>query len=668
MHYVAVAPQGELSPNEGRPRGWRWLWGWCETRPLVLSKSPATIGTLMHDAYDDDRPGSWIEPDENRGFFAAPAEVPAEEPLPPDVAGTVVPPPPPDVVADDDPVAPDLVADDDPVAPDLAAGDDAVAADVERAEAEPEETVNASMAPAGAGEATSVDEPPADDLLAEVLVLEGVDEAPAGDDAGADPDLSGDTALHDSAPDGDPPPRPAGDIDLSAEPAAPPDGVLETDEPAHPAALVDAIAQRNLSSDSSDEVDLSRDVSVAAEGPETAVDEPEDVALEPVRISTAGAVGEVFSSRRPRPFRLGGRAAAVLASLLALLTLSSAGISYAAYDYGRDYDGRILPGATIAGVSVGGMSRDRAVAAVSAAIEPRLTRRVVVQWGDRKWKVTPGKLGARSDAADAVDAALRASERSSLLERARMRVLGEDFHFDRPVAITYPRKQIRGFVEGLASAFDTEPVDAHIDYSSGWVEVRKEREGRRVKVARSARSLLAGLREEASHVPLAVAVKAPDVKAEDFGQILLLRIGENKLYLYEGGEIVRTWTVATGQPEYPTPTGTYEITLKRYLPTWVNPAPDTWGAGMPASIPPGPGNPLGLRALNWSAPAIRFHGTSATYSLGYNASHGCVRMANEDVIELYDLVEVGTPIVSVVVAPLRPLYSSAPDPTPVPAG
>jgi hypothetical protein len=103
------------------------------------------------------------------------------------------------------------------------------------------------------------------------------------------------------------------------------------------------------------------------------------------------------------------------------------------------------------------------------------------------------------------------------------------------------------------------------------------------------------------------------------------------------------------------------------MPTWVNPDPTGWGASMPLSIPPGPGNPLGLRALNWSAEAIRFHGTSATYSLGYNASHGCIRMSNTDVIQLYDMVEVGTPIVSTVVASLRPLYASAPDPTVVAA-
>jgi hypothetical protein len=138
------------------------------------------------------------------------------------------------------------------------------------------------------------------------------------------------------------------------------------------------------------------------------------------------------------------------------------------------------------------------------------------------------------------------------------------------------------------------------------------------------------------------------------------------LYLYENGKITNQWPIATGQPEYMTPTGLYSVIEKRYLPTWVNPAPDTWGASMPVSIPPGPDNPLGLRALNWSAPAIRFHGTSALYSLGFNASHGCVRMSNEDVIQLYDTIDVGTPIVSVVAGELKPLYVSAPDPIPVP--
>lgn len=240
-----------------------------------------------------------------------------------------------------------------------------------------------------------------------------------------------------------------------------------------------------------------------------------------------------------------------------------------------------------------------------------------------------------------------------------MRVLGNDLDFDRQVAITYPRQGARGFIEGLASNLDRDPVDAGIDYSTGWVEFTEARDGRKVRLKESRQALLQALETESDRVELAVKTIAPEKTTEDFNQVLLVRIGENKLYLYEGGKITNEWVVATGQPEYMTPTGIYEVTELRYMPTWVNPAPTTWGASMPASIPPGPSNPLGLRAINWSAPAIRFHGTSATYSLGYNASHGCVRMANEDVIELYDMIEVGTPIVSTVAGELKPLYGSS---------
>jgi hypothetical protein len=205
--------------------------------------------------------------------------------------------------------------------------------------------------------------------------------------------------------------------------------------------------------------------------------------------------------------------------------------------------------------------------------------------------------------------------------------------------------------------------DATVDYSSGWIEVVREQQGREVVVDKSRRALMRTLRSGADKARLSVSTTEPTVTSDAFDAVLLLRIGENKLDHYEDGEITHSWTLATGQPEYPPPEWIYEITEKRTWPTWVNPDPEGWGSDMPLSIPPGEGNPLGLRALNWSAPAIRFHGTSATYSLGYNASHGCVRLSNTDVIALYDMIEVGTPIVSTVVAPLRPLYVSAPDPT-----
>lgn len=355
-----------------------------------------------------------------------------------------------------------------------------------------------------------------------------------------------------------------------------------------------------------------------------------------------------------------------LSVLGGLLVLAGAGAAYATYDYSERYEGRILPGSKIAGVNVGGLEYEEALGAVEAAIAPQLNRTIEVRGEGREWSVTPKELGARSNAEEVVQAALQASREASFMTKMQMRLFDSDLGFHQEVAIRFPRQRALGFIEGIAKSYDREPVEAGLDYSTGWVEVIDAKDGREVNVRRSHRALMSALRNGDVTAELTVKTIEPKEEGENFDQVLLVRIGENKLYLYENGRIVRTWTVATGQPEYMTPTGLYEVTELRYMPTWVNPAPDTWGADMPASIPPGPGNPLGLRAINWSAPAIRFHGTSATYSLGYNASHGCVRMSNEDVIELYDMVEVGTPIVSVIAGELKPMYSSSSvDPVPV---
>ena len=372
------------------------------------------------------------------------------------------------------------------------------------------------------------------------------------------------------------------------------------------------------------------------------------------------------TKRKPGRLITGKRIGIAAAFFFLLVALGVAGVAYATYNYAQEYDGKILPGSRIAGVDVSGMTRSQAIRAVKHQVRPQLTRSITVSWKDREWTVTPGKLGARSNVNAVVAAALDASGETSFMQKMRMRMLGDDMGFKRKVAITYPRQGVRGFVEGLASNLNRKSRDATLDYSSGWVEITPSRTGHYVLAGKSRDALHKALRQGDSHVELAVKTTQPEVTEDAYDQVLLVRIGENHLYFYQDGEITHDWPVATGQPEYMTPTGVYEVTELRYMPTWINPAPDTWGSDMPKEIPPGPGNPLGVRAINWSAPAIRFHGTSATYSLGYNASHGCVRMSNEDVIELYNMVEVGTPIVSVVAGELKPLYtSSSTDPIPV---
>ncbi|MGH3664857.1 MAG: L,D-transpeptidase family protein [Egibacteraceae bacterium] len=352
------------------------------------------------------------------------------------------------------------------------------------------------------------------------------------------------------------------------------------------------------------------------------------------------------------PARPGVRPGKWIAMLVAALVgglLIAGGIAaYETRAYAAAYQGRILPGITVAGVDLEGMTRPEAMTAVKAEIRPLLDHKVAVRWDDETWTVTPRDMGATSNAKRAAAAAVRASSGTTWLEWARMRWQGSTVDFSRDVAVHQPRQAVAAFVDRVAAEIDLDARDATLDYRSGWVEISADHDGRKLQQKAATRSIMGALKGGGAAVALPVATVEPEVTAAAYDEVLLLRQSERKLYLYQGGEITNEWTVAVGTSGYPTPTGHYSVTEKRYLPTWVNPDPTGWGASMPTSIGPGPGNPLGVRALNWSAPgAIRFHGTEAITSLGTAASHGCVRMSNNDVIQLYDLIDVGAAIVSI---------------------
>ncbi len=104
--------------------------------------------------------------------------------------------------------------------------------------------------------------------------------------------------------------------------------------------------------------------------------------------------------------------------------------------------------------------------------------------------------------------------------------------------------------------------------------------------------------------------------------------------------LVRKFGVATGQASYPTPLGEFTIATKQLNPWWYPPDSD-WAAGA-APVPPGPGNPLGTRWMGLSEPLIGIHGTPDAASIGYSASHGCIRMQIPDAEWLFERVKVGT--------------------------
>jgi lipoprotein-anchoring transpeptidase ErfK/SrfK len=128
------------------------------------------------------------------------------------------------------------------------------------------------------------------------------------------------------------------------------------------------------------------------------------------------------------------------------------------------------------------------------------------------------------------------------------------------------------------------------------------------------------------------------------GQIIV-DIGDLRLYLYRDGVLVKSYQVATGQPAYPTPTGTYSIVNLTKDPTWLPPNSDWAKNAQP--IPPGTENPLGTRWMGTSAPGVGIHGVppSEDGSIGTYASHGCIRMHNWDAVDLFGRVVIGMPVI-----------------------
>ena len=115
-----------------------------------------------------------------------------------------------------------------------------------------------------------------------------------------------------------------------------------------------------------------------------------------------------------------------------------------------------------------------------------------------------------------------------------------------------------------------------------------------------------------------------------------------RLRLFDNGRLVRTFGIATGASAFPTPIGNFEITTMQRNPWWY-PPPSDWAEDA-EPVPPGPGNPLGTRWMGISAPYVGIHGTPDSASIGYSASHGCVRMRIPEAEWLFQQVEVGTPV------------------------
>jgi len=135
---------------------------------------------------------------------------------------------------------------------------------------------------------------------------------------------------------------------------------------------------------------------------------------------------------------------------------------------------------------------------------------------------------------------------------------------------------------------------------------------------------------------------------------IVLNLAEMRLYYYPdpmdaSRRRVITHPISIGQEGWSTPLGSTHIAAKIANPAWYPPESirkeaEADGEPLPEVVPPGPDNPLGTHALRLGKSSYLIHGTNKPYGLGMRVSHGCVRMYPEDIITMYEMVPVDTPV------------------------
>jgi len=134
---------------------------------------------------------------------------------------------------------------------------------------------------------------------------------------------------------------------------------------------------------------------------------------------------------------------------------------------------------------------------------------------------------------------------------------------------------------------------------------------------------------------IAAAEALAQDKQASLSRRIVVSIPDRKLAVLESGNVVKIFPTAVGAPKSPSPAGSYKIVERIPDPTW-------YGHGQ--IVPPGKNNPVGTRWIGLSAKGYGIHGTNNPASIGHNASHGCIRMRNKDVEQLFEMVKVGDPV------------------------
>jgi lipoprotein-anchoring transpeptidase ErfK/SrfK len=337
----------------------------------------------------------------------------------------------------------------------------------------------------------------------------------------------------------------------------------------------------------------------------------------------------------------------LIASVVGVLLLL--GVAVGAYAWDASKADEIAEGVRVGEVDVGGLTTDETARLLRHELVEPLEKPVIVKYQGEDYTLSAGDLNVRADVDGMVDEASAASREGALPTRVWRYATGGEVDARIKPRVSYSETAVDRFVEGVAAKVNQDPVDASIEPTATTLDPVEGQPGVAVKEE--------ALRERIDGVLNSTGTGARTVQAETekvqpevtttelaakYPTYLTIDRTSYTLRLFKDLELVKEYTIAVGTVGFETPSGLYNIQNKAVDPAWSVPE---WGGSLAGQVIPGgtAENPLKERWLGiYDGAGI--HGTDDVASLGTSASHGCIRMAIPDVIELYDQVPVGTPV------------------------
>jgi lipoprotein-anchoring transpeptidase ErfK/SrfK len=291
-------------------------------------------------------------------------------------------------------------------------------------------------------------------------------------------------------------------------------------------------------------------------------------------------------------------------------------------------------GVTAGGIDLSGATLDEAVIRLQTGIGGRVNTDLVLGAAGKPWTLK------------AADAKLTFDALTTAKRALRSKLPG-----DVPLKLTHSKIAVRDWVAGVAAKVGKAPRDATVKITLTHIYRKRAAHGRALDQTAVAEQIDAAL-DDGINAPrrLHTALKktSPKVNINDlqriYGTVVTVDKAHFKLRLFKRLKFSKSYGVAVGQPQYPTPTGLFHIANKQVDPVWSVPN-SPWAGELQGTTVQGgsAANPLKARWMG-IVNGVGIHGTGEDYSIGSAASHGCIRMHVADVKDLYPRVPVGTSV------------------------